>query len=360
MSIEVAVMIVDKSDLVLPSESYIFRLTFALCVLCVLLGADRYTVRQWITAGLCMIPAAAVYISSGRNELIRMLVFIMACRGVDITRSIRLYFLESLAGCLLLAVLSMTGIFGRLMVPSVDGSQMLLGLGMGNANALHCMFMMEMMLMLWLYRESIKWYHYVLCLAANAGLFFLTGCDTAMAIVTLAVGGCWLMKNRSVRESIIPYIAGIAAFLFCIGFSVWAAWASKHTWNVWHPVIQKIDTLLTGRIKSLYWNWDTHPGAVESWHLLPLPDTEYYFDMGWCRLFYWYGILPAICMILIILLLYGAVLKKRDGTLLVLLTCLSIYTVVEAHLVSVYIGRNYLLLFVGMYLGYEWKEQLRN
>ncbi len=36
---------------------------------------------------------------------------------------------------------------------------------------------------------------------------------------------------------------------------------------------------------------------------------------------------------------------------LVMLSVLSVYTVVEAHLVSVYIGRNYLLFLMGMYGG---------
>ena len=34
---------------------------------------------------------------------------------------------------------------------------------------------------------------------------------------------------------------------------------------------------------------------------------------------------------------------------LVMLVVLSVYTVVEAHLISVYIGRNYLLFLMGMY-----------
>lgn len=34
---------------------------------------------------------------------------------------------------------------------------------------------------------------------------------------------------------------------------------------------------------------------------------------------------------------------------LVMMAVLAVYTVVEAHIVSVYIGRNYLLFLMGMY-----------
>lgn len=49
------------------------------------------------------------------------------------------------------------------------------------------------------------------------------------------------------------------------------------------------------------------------------------------------------------LLLARQFYKKRDGMGLVMMTVLAVYTVVEAHIVSVYIGRNYLLFLMGMY-----------
>ena len=41
--------------------------------------------------------------------------------------------------------------------------------------------------------------------------------------------------------------------------------------------------------------------------------------------------------------------RKHDGAVLVLVISMAVYTVVEAHLVSEYIGRNYLLLVLGAY-----------
>ena len=48
--------------------------------------------------------------------------------------------------------------------------------------------------------------------------------------------------------------------------------------------------------------------------------------------------------------------KRRDACGLVLFVLFSVYTVVEAHLISVYIGRNYLLMMMGAYLLTEKKQ----
>lgn len=77
--------------------------------------------------------------------------------------------------------------------------------------------------------------------------------------------------------------------------------------------------------------------------------NDHYFDMGLVRVFYWYGIVPGIVFVASNIWLIWRFYKNRDGMGLVMLAVLSVYTVVEAHLVSVYIGRNYLLFLTGMY-----------
>ena len=67
------------------------------------------------------------------------------------------------------------------------------------------------------------------------------------------------------------------------------------------------------------------------------------------RSFYWYGIIPAITYFLLNILLIWECYKKRDTMGLTMLVVLGIYTVVEAHIISVYIGRNYILLLLGAY-----------
>ncbi len=273
----------------------------------------------------------------------------MACKGLDLKSKLKLFFYENLVGSAILIFLSVSGIYGNLMAEHTDGT-MLYVFGFGNGNAFHCVFMMILFLGLYIYSDKLKWYYYLALFIINAILYKMTECDTAFALTAIGIIGIVIIKYFKCKDKSIschkwPYIIGIVVYVFSIAFSVWSAIVSKYSWSTWH--VARVNDLLTGRIKNLYWNWDAHPGAIESWRLFAGRDTEYYFDMGWCRLAYWYGIIPALCVIVLLLILYIDCMKKRDGYLLVILTCLSIYTIVEAHLVSVYIGRNYILLFLG-------------
>lgn len=351
LTIEIIVVFLDKSDFHFAYESYVFRVTFLMSCLIILMGIKLYDLRELVISFALMVIAVIDYKISGRNDMLRFLAFIMACKGLNIPGKLKLFLFENLLGTGLLIFLSLTGIFGRLMSEHADGT-LLYAFGFGNANAFHCMFMMILFLGLYIYSEKLAWYYYLALFILNVVLYKMTSCDTAFALSALGIIGSFLVRNIKIKDKrfgdyLWIYIAGIGAFLFSIGFSVWAAIVSKYTWMPWFEKVQFIDKLLTGRIMNLYWNWDAHPGAIESWKLFADSNTDYYFDMGWCRLAYWYGIIPALCVIVLLLILYIDCMKKRDGYLLVVLTCLSIYTIVEAHLVSVYIGRNYVLLFLG-------------
>ena len=54
------------------------------------------------------------YRVTGRNEILRIVVFIAACKGTDMKKLLKYVFYMTTAGCLLLVILSVTGIYGRL------------------------------------------------------------------------------------------------------------------------------------------------------------------------------------------------------------------------------------------------------
>ena len=78
--------------------------------------------------------------------------------------------------------------------------------------------------------------------------------------------------------------------------------------------------------------------------------------MGWVKLFYRYGVIPGGLYVAANLALLWQLWKRRDACGLVLFVLFAVYTVVEAHLISVYIGRNYLLMMLGAYLLTEKKQ----
>lgn len=120
--------------------------------------------------------------------------------------------------------------------------------------------------------------------------------------------------------------------------------------NAHITTLSKIDRKLSGRVVSLAGTTDKE-GMIHTWSVFSEPDNMgYYFDMGWVKLFYRYGIVPGILYLMVQLVFLWKLYKQRDACGLLVFTILTIYTVVEAHLISVYIGRNFMLMMMGYYL----------
>ena len=89
---------------------------------------------------------------------------------------------------------------------------------------------------------------------------------------------------------------------------------------------------------------------LNTWSLWSVARNDAYFDLGIIRMFYWFGIVPAVVYFGAQLRLLWCSFKRRDFMLLALVVVIAIYSVFEAHFVSDYMGRNYILFFFGMYL----------
>ena len=119
----------------------------------------------------------------------------------------------------------------------------------------------------------------------------------------------------------------------------------------WHIVmLERVDRLLTGRIVALADTVDNH-GMVQTWSAFSRPENlEHYFDMGWVKLFYRYGVIPGLLYVAAMSMLLWRIYRHRDACGLLVFATLAVYTVIEAHLISVYLGRNFLLMIMGYYL----------
>ena len=355
VTLEIIIVIIDKSNYTNPLEGQLFRITFLLAagkVLC-----TKYSAKEWAAMILFGILGLISYKVTGRNEILRIIAFVAACKGVDVKKLLKYVFYLTTAGCLLLVFLSVTGIYGGLALETDFGRgyrQVRYCLGLGHPNALHCMFMMLVLLWLYLYHEKVKWYGYLILFGMNYGLYLLTDSNTGMLITSCGIlGGAIMHYWKGLKGQKWPYFAGAVLLLACVGFSVMAADAGlakpDSVGNFGNPVINKAEEHLNGRIIDLHYGSTRREGTTATWRIFSGPENQRYFDMGLVRIFYWYGVIPGIVCILLLLLLLKQLYKEKDGMGLVMMSVLAIYTVVEAHLVSVYIGRNYILLLMGMY-----------
>lgn len=362
VTLEILLVIIDKSNYTNPLEGQLLRVTFLLAALKIV--CTGYSLKEWTAMLLSGILGWISYRVTGRNEILRIVVFIAACKGVDMGKALKYVFCATAAGCLALVLLSVSGIYGGLYLEADFGRgyvQRRYCLGLGHPNALHCMFFMLTALGLYLYNERAKWYAYFILFLANAGMYALTDSNTGMAMTFCTVAGAAVIHYfKKLKNQKWVYLSGIFLFGLCVLFSVAAAAPRIAKPNIdeiknpqrifGNPVIQKAEEQLNGRIIDLYYGSENQEGTTATWSMFSRPENSYYFDMGFVRVFYWYGILPGAVYIILNVLLLWQCYRKRDGMGLVMLAAFSIYTVVEAHLVSVYIGRNYILFLMGMYM----------
>lgn len=365
--IELLLMIYEKTDLPLSSPRLMFRLTFLLTILVVLL--TQYSLKQWIVLILTFGFTFLCYKITGNNDLLRFAMFVAASKDVNLDKLSKSYLMVTLAGFLGIALCASLGAFGNLALTydygRKAGVETRYVLGFGHPNALHGALFAVIILFIYVIekrRPAIsgigRLVTYCGALLLNVFMFFLTDSRTGLVITCFAILlAIVLHYAEKLRNSRFTYIVGAAVVAFSVGFSVWAAAISEHAKDK-GSIYKKLDRILTGRIWSLFQDTRTHKGTLATWTLF---GNEFsgnsFFDMGWVRMFYWYGIIPSCLILALIAVIIYRVYKKRDYATLILLVTISVYTIIEAAFMSSYIGRNFLLPIAGVYLlGSKWED----
>ena len=336
--IEIGIVLVDKSAYINPIEGRLFQITFALCMIKITM--TKYSLKEWAVMAVFFVLGALSYFATGRNEIIRIVAFVAAAKDIELKMMMKVTFYVTLAGVLTLILLSLTGMLGWVYMDANyrdTGIERRYCLGLGHPNALHCMVWALITLGIYLYFEKLKWYHYLLLEALNIGFYLLTDSRTGVTAATCTILiGLFFSLFPKLRSAKWVYIMGAAGVLLCIAFSVLVAMFGCEI-----PALEKLNGLLTGRIF-----WSNYYCAASDWTMFASPQNDKYLDMGYIRMFYWYGIVPAAAYILLKLAQIRYAFKKKDAAALLVITMFALYTVFEAHAVSVYLARNYSLMLL--------------
>ena len=351
--VELTIVLLDKSAYIIQYEGMWFRFTFLLFGLSLI--TTRRGVNQWIWFGLFTVIGFISYRTTGRNELLRWVVFIWACQGKDMKKVLKFTFWYTTVGCVVIALLSVLGIYGEVAhttiyrmeeawVSGVEETRYCFG--MGHPNAFHCMMLVITWLGMYCFFEKIKWYGYLLIGIAHVGIYLFTDSRTGLLMSVCSIGiALFLHFDKKIKYTKVPYILGMLVIIGAVVFSVFMA-----KYSVMNPILSKIDTILSNRILNLYYGTVNHEGMLHTWSLWSTGRNNYFFDLGIVRFFYWFGIIPGIIYFAAQCRLLWCGYRRKDYMLLALVVVITIYSIFEAHFVSDYIGRNYILLFFGMYL----------
>ncbi len=337
---EIMIVLIDKSAYINPIEGTMFRITFLLFGLKVLF--TRYSIKEWLVIiGFCLLGLLSYWFAD-RDEVLRIVMFVAASKNISLRKMMEVTFYTVLIGVAVLMLLAVMGILGT-MTLDVDygrgGIESRYCIGLGHPNALHCMIFTTVLLGMYLYLEKMKWYAFLLLFLGNIGLYTLTTSKTGLLIMTATVfTGVVIRYGKGVRDSRWFYRAGISVFIASVLFTLVMA-----KFGYTQGPFRGLDILLNNRISyAILW------GGMYKWNLFGHPalvETDF-FDMGLSRLFYWYGYIPATVYLLVNIAMLFYFYRKKDANAVMLTVILTVYTTVEAHIISVYLARNYILLLL--------------
>lgn len=346
--IELLIVIVDKSAYINPYEGILFRLTFLL--FCIKAVTTKYSKKQWI----CIIVAAVLtvlsYLINDRDEAVRAAVFVVACKDIDLKKMLKTTLFVTAVGSAVLFILSVTGIYGAVSMTANFGRgdtqegivETRYCFGMGHPNAFQGMLFMMSTLVLYLYADKMKLFHFVALGAVNIAAYLFTDSNTSLLVMLVTITGVMLIKCcKALQKGKTAYILGGLLFIAIVAFSVYGAKVGRDT-----PFMFRLDKILNGRFQYAHL---VEAAQLENWKLFGDAANMEFFDQGFIRLFYWYGIVIGIFYVVANLYLVWCAYQKKDYALLVIVVAYAVFSIMEAHLISVYLLRNYLLIWMGYY-----------
>ncbi len=345
--IESVIVMIDKSAYINPWEGKLFRLTFVL--FCIKVITTQYSKKEWIAIAIAGILVSISYLVNDKDEVVRAAVFVISCKNIDVKKILKVVLGITLAGSVILFVLAASGTFGAMTMTANFGRGPFPGIvetrycfGMGHPNAFQCMMYMMTVLCLYIYIERMKWYHFVLLFLINVITYHYTDSNTAMLVIGATIIGAAIMKYVPILKNLKwIYWLSAAFVLALVIFSAVGSYTGRET-----QFMYGLDQVLNGRFQYAH---AIENARVENWTLFSNRLNTEFFDQGFIRLFYWYGIIPGIMYVLANLYLIYQSYKKRDYMLLIIVVGFSLFSLMEAHLISVYILRNYLLVLLGYY-----------
>lgn len=345
--IESVIVMIDKSAYINPWEGKLFRLTFVL--FCIKIITTQYSKKEWIAIAIAGILVSISYLVNDKDEVVRAAVFVISCKNIDVKRVLKVVLGITLAGSVILFVLAASGTFGAMTMTANFGRGPFPGIvetrycfGMGHPNAFQCMMYMMTVLCLYIYIDKMKWYHFVLLFLINVMTYHYTDSNTAMLVIGATVIGAAIMKYVPILKNLKwIYWLSAAFVLALVIFSAVGSYTGRET-----QFMYDLDQILNGRFQYAH---AIENARVENWTLFSNRANTEFFDQGFIRLFYWYGIIPGIMYVLANLYLIYQSYQKRDYMLLIIVVGFSLFSMMEAHLVSVYILRNYLFILLGSY-----------
>lgn len=359
LTVEVLLMILEKSEISFGYESYVFRVTFLLTFAAVMIAPHGK--KEWIAIGVILVFTGVCYVLSGKNDLLRLGFFLLAMRDIDLKKAMKYVFYLSAAGFSLIVFLSLIGVLGDISMTMDYGRHVVetrYVFGFGHPNTLFGCGYALFLSWLWLYGSTAGFIPYLLASVGMLGIAEMTASRTGSLVViaTLVLVFFARVMPRWVQKKWFYTAIGLVTPGLCVVLSIIAGALADRAYNLKYrdnPIDGKfwmLEEKINYRISNLFYSTEDRGGIISRWRLLAGKGQDSYFDMGWVRIVYWYGIIPAVIIIILIVIVLRQSYKARDLMAAIMVFSMGIYTLVEATFVTRYLGRDFFLLVAGVYI----------
>lgn len=320
--LEIIVMMTGHSQIILPLQGRVTHLAFVLFGCKIL--TTLYSKREWVIIILFGLLGTLSYFTCGDEYFIRAIIMVIAAKEVELERIAKTIFVATLAGTMIIVVLSFTGTLGVLVDVRHYGrgmEEVRWCLGFSHANNVHDIFWYLLAFFFYLENKRCIWIHYLVFTIGNVGLYMLTISRTGFITTQILIVGCVVIRYMPrLCNHILLYIGTVIGLTGCMFITILGGLGGRST-----PFSIMLDNLLTGRLEMV---WEFAP--VSKWTWFPPSRDLMYVDNGFARVFYLYGVVIGMAYLLLLLYMSYHMYRTRNGVGVVILISAIFVTVMES------------------------------
>ena len=343
--IELFMGLLRMCQVTLPFSRYILWL-FTLFYAAVA-AVRHYSKKAKIIFVILMVFGSLLYINTGLNKGIRAVFYLYALKGVNMRKYYKSVLTVLVVSSMFFAVLSILRVLENFTITDVRNDRGFNGVrysfGYENPNRTMAVIFLALICELILYHEKQPWYAYLAVIGVYLLLYYFTDSRTGFMVGAAVVVGilCVRFIHWDGWTGVV-FVVFIMALITMLTISVLAACRVENDWML------TINHFISGRMNQLEkYPCDTKYALpyIENWYLFGDGSNHNDYDMGYIQVFYYYGIVPAVCYLSCVI---GAAVKAwKDGESwkLVVLVGLCVYLFMESVYFSNFVPVDFLLVF---------------
>lgn len=337
--LELLVMVTDNAaNFTIPYRGRITHVAFML--FCTKILCTKYKVKEWLVLVLLTYVACVSYFTCDDEYVIRVVAIIFAAKGVELNTIFKKILFSVIITTLIISFLSLFNISGELFETRHFGRgeiETRYMFGFNHANNVHDILWMLFSLSIIIKKEKMSNVEVIMFVIANLVLYYFTRSRTGFLVIILLAFFVLFIKN--IQTGATRWLILIASMitLMCSVFLT----IHSSIYNIDNSLIMnKLDPLLNGRLQMA-----TEHAHISDWKLFPESRNSEYVDNGFSTVFYCYGIVIGVILLILLLgLMYKLFVNHYDYLAAILISAIMVLFMESTFMINTSLICNMLIL----------------